>query len=89
LQSWNPDTFFLQHGDQGNQRQADQRRGIITFNPFDQRDAQRFDLGAAGTVVGLILLQITFDLSRIQFTETHGGRYIRQLHGLGFAIEQA
>src|SRR5574343_505187 len=45
-----------------NQRQADQRCGVIRLDAGQQADAQAFTFGAAGAVIGLLQLQIGFDL---------------------------
>ena len=44
------------------QRQADQRGRVVGVDRVEQRDAQRFALGAAGAVVGLLGAQVVLDL---------------------------
>jgi hypothetical protein len=44
------------------QRQADQRRGVVAVDGVQQRDAQGLALGAAGAVIGLLQPQVAFDL---------------------------
>ena len=43
-----------QRARQPDQRQADQRRRVLRIDTFEQRDAQRFGLEAAGAVVRLV-----------------------------------
>ena len=42
-----------QHAREPDQRQADQRGGIVALDPFEERDAERLGADAAGAVVGL------------------------------------
>ena len=49
------------HVDQCDERQPDQRVGILAVHAGDKSDAQPLGLGAAGAVIGLFLLQVTLD----------------------------
>ena len=56
------------------QRQADQRGRVVGVDRFEQRDAQRLALGAAGAVVGLLQAQVALDLALGQGPEAHPHR---------------
>src|SRR4051812_44780890 len=61
----------LQHADERDQRQADERSRIVGFHALDKRDAQTLGFGAARAVVRLLLAEIAFDHRVAERLEPH------------------
>ncbi len=58
-----------QHGDQPDQRQADQGAGVITDQAVEEGDAQPLGLEAASTIEGALAIDVAGDLRRGQGAE--------------------
>src|SRR5687768_10308164 len=78
----------LEHLGERDERQADQRGGILGLDARDEGDAEAFGLGAAGAVVGLFLLQVALDARVVELTEMHAARNDARLHAAAPPIEE-
>ena len=58
-------------GGQPDQRQADERGRVVRVHLVEQRNAERFDLEAAGAVVRLVARHVATDLLVAEATEVH------------------
>jgi uncharacterized protein len=79
-------TFVFEHRDELDQRQADQRGWVVAHNAFDQRNAESFDFGAAGAIVGLFAREVALDLSIAEVAEDYRRRDVRNLNPVRSAV---
>jgi hypothetical protein len=63
------------HGYQADQRQPDQAGGVIALGALKQAHPEAFCFEAASAVVGLLGMQVAFDLLRGERAHVHGKRY--------------
>src|SRR5690606_1189560 len=78
-----------QHGAQPDQGQADQAVGVVATQGLKQTDAQAFHSEAAGTVVGLLALQVAFYAGVVQLAKYDIEGFAGQLMIAAGAVQQA
>lgn len=86
--SGDADTFINKHGHKADKRQPDQAGGVIALGALKQADPEAFCFEAASAVVGLLGMQVAFDLLRGERAHVHGKRYAVGLVLAGLAVEQ-
>src|SRR5258705_8062679 len=83
------DAFVSQHAAQIDERQADQRIGIVTLESRRKRDTETFDARASGAIIGLLRAQIALNLLSAQFAHVDDIECGRSLLARRARIEQA
>ena len=73
-------TFGLKQGHERDEREANQRSGVIGHDTLSQGDAQCFNARAARAIVGPLQSKIAFDLFVVYIAERYRGRNARELY---------
>ena len=61
----------MQHIDQCNQRQADERGRVIALHGCHERNPQSFRFGTSGAIKGIFAVKIVFDFLVREFAKSH------------------
>ena len=83
------DAFGAQHVAQRDQRQADQRGGIVAAERGEERYAQSLGAGRAGAVECFFLVEVSLYLGIGQFAQAHFGWHAAAMHPAAGDVEQA